>query len=147
MNLDGIIESLTKTVPVLHVPKLTVFAYTESGDLICDVENRVYLTMVNEKNIAVNTIGRLENLQGALIAEVNLQHDGRGRIEGLIPRKGERYQFHSLKSPQQNSAEFIYHLPLSCVEGIRMQLVDQGSSGSLSVSLYSKTVYTVKVTL
>ena len=146
MNLNGVIESLTKTVPVLHTPKLTVFAYPESGDLICDVENRVYLTVVNEKSIAVNAKGRLENLQGVPFAEVDLQHDGRGVIEKLTPRRGERYQFR-ITQTSSNPTESVQPLALSCVDGIRMRLTEQSSSGSVTFSLYSKTAWSVKVTL
>ena len=146
LNLNGVIESLTKTVPVVHTPQLTVLAFPESGDLICDIENRVYFTAVNEKSVAVNTKGRLETLQGVSLAEVDLQSDGRGLIEEFIPRRGGRYQFHITQS-LSNSADFIQPLSLSCVDGIRMQLIDQSNSSSIALSLYSKKVYSVRVTL
>ena len=146
MNLNGAIESLTKTVPVLHIPQLTVLAYPESGDLICDVDNRVYLTVVNEKSIAVNSKGRLENLQGVSIAEVDLQSDGRGVIEKFIPRRGERYQFR-ITPTSSNPEESIHPLPLSCIDGVRMSLTGGLNSGSIAFSIFSKTAYSVRVTL
>ena len=146
LNVDGEIESLTKTVPVLHTPQLTVYAFPESGELICDVENRVYFTVLDEKGVSVNMNGHLRTLGGRTLKEVTMQTNGQGILEDWIPHKHERYQFDIVNSITGNDSS-NHTVYLACKDGIRMRLDSIDNLQTISLSLFSKQTEDVRVSL
>ncbi|MBN1900171.1 A-macroglobulin complement component, partial [Candidatus Sumerlaeota bacterium] len=85
----GIIETASKSIPIL-VSKVDLQAYPEGGDLVPDVENRVYFEAIAPNGRPADVTVELLDSKGNNLVTSKTEHEGRGRFV-FTPGKDETY--------------------------------------------------------
>jgi hypothetical protein len=86
---DGNSETIAEPIP-LGIESLDVRFYPEGGDLVADVENRVYFSARDRDGRPVALRGTLLNSHGETVARVEAHHEGLGWF-ALVPQAHESY--------------------------------------------------------
>lgn len=85
----GVVETASKTIPIL-VSKVDLRAYPEGGDLVPDVENRIYFEAIAPNGRPADVTVELLDSKNKTLATVKTEHEGRGSFV-FTPQKGESY--------------------------------------------------------
>jgi hypothetical protein len=85
----GTRETLVRAVPI-QLGKVLVDFYPEGGDLVADLENRVYCAARNPLDKPVRIAGQVLDSHGREVARATTVRDGLGSFR-LKPTRGERY--------------------------------------------------------
>jgi hypothetical protein len=85
----GAQETLSKRIPI-NLGKVEVTFYPEGGDLVADLENRVYFAARSPRGAPVSIKGFLVDGSGADVAVVETAHNGMGSFS-FTPLPAERY--------------------------------------------------------
>jgi hypothetical protein len=85
----GVVETASKSIPIL-VSKVNLQAYPEGGDLVPDVENRVYFEAIAPNGRPADVTVELLDSKNKSLLKVKTEHEGRG-IFMFTPQKGVTY--------------------------------------------------------
>jgi hypothetical protein len=83
-------EQLVESIPI-HTEAVYVDFFPESGDLVAQVQNRVYFFAHDARGQAVHVQGRILDSDGTEVATLETVRDGRG-VFSLVPTAGQRYR-------------------------------------------------------
>lgn len=83
-------DQISERIPV-HQGEVTVEFFPESGELVPDVDNRVYFFAHDSLDRPVHVRGRVVDREGRPVAELQTVRDGRGAF-ALRPARNERYR-------------------------------------------------------
>jgi len=92
----GTRETIAKTIPI-NLGKVEVKFYPEGGDLVPDLENRVYFTSRNPLGKPAHVRGMIVDEQGEELASAETAHEGMGSFT-FTPRLGKSYRLR-IESP------------------------------------------------
>src|SRR5205085_9073959 len=85
----------------INLGKVEVNFYPEGGDLVADVENRVYYFAKNPLGEPVHIEGKVVDASGKELANVETTYKGLGSFK-LTPKSGEKYEL-KLTTPKVES--------------------------------------------
>ena len=99
----GVVETASKTIPIL-LQHVDLNLYPEGGNLVADLENRVYLEAFTPANKPADIAGIIVDHHGKAVGSFATEHEGRGRFS-FSPRKGRAY-FLQIRKPTGIKAEY-----------------------------------------
>ena len=86
----GLRETIAKRIP-LHVGPIEVSFFPEGGELVADLENRVYLAARDPLGTPIDVRGTVVDGQGQRVVEVATSYRGMGKFS-IVPEPGEEYR-------------------------------------------------------
>ncbi len=95
-------EVLRKPIPI-HLGRVQVDFFPESGDLVAGIENRVYFRARDEEGKPVHVAGRVLDEMERVEAVVDTQRDGRGAFS-IVPAETATYRL-KIDTPADAGAE------------------------------------------
>jgi hypothetical protein len=100
INFNGEIESATKLLPIVTPLTLNVSVFPEGGILGCNLQNRVYFQALNNKNESITIKGNVVNMDGEVLAGIQMGRDGRGKSNVFVPKEKEKL-FLEVSEPEE----------------------------------------------
>jgi len=85
----GVIETASKTIPIL-LSKVDLQAYPESGELVPNIENRVYFEAIAPNGRPADVTVELMDSQNNSLLTKKTEHEGRG-VFSFTPKTDEQY--------------------------------------------------------
>jgi hypothetical protein len=85
----GVEETIARSIPIV-VSRVKLDVYPEGGDLVGDLEGRVYFEARTPAGKPADVSGRVIDATGETLARFKSEHEGRGRFS-FTPRTGGRY--------------------------------------------------------
>lgn len=79
----GTRETLAKTIPI-QVDRVEVTFYPASGDLVPNLDNRVYFVARNPQGKPVHIAGEVVDTRGRVVSKAETEHDGMGRFSFTV---------------------------------------------------------------
>lgn len=113
----GVVEAQLKPF-LVPTGEVRAAVYPEGGELIADVDNRIYLECTDPLGRFVDTSGVLLDARGNVLSKFATEHQGRARLT-LRPRAGERYRLQLAGNPAP------IDLPEAQETGIAMTVLDE----------------------
>ncbi|MFO0946860.1 MAG: MG2 domain-containing protein [Planctomycetota bacterium] len=115
----GNIETMAKRIPLV-LNSVDVQFYPEGGDLVADLENRVYFDALDAMAAPLSIEGEIVDPKGQVVAKVATEHDGMGYFR-FTPKSSERYSLRVTK-------------PASVTSPIQLPTADPSQTITLSSS-------------
>ncbi len=126
----GVVETATKSIPIL-LQTLDLMMYPESGELIAGLPTRVYVEARTPNDKPADIVGRVVNKQGATVATLKTEHEGRGRF-AFTPKRGGQYELH-ISEPA--GIRTTYPLPIVKERGAVVRSVEDVVEAGDSIQL------------